>query len=258
MAKTFYYDSVGLLESTIAEGSVTGGSGNVSIFSSGDSIVNPEATIDQSVLVAPTGWGQNEIAQYTLSSAKAVDFLAVYFNAEETDDIDFEFDSANSGISDGEAVGATDTFSTGWTVFEFTEQTKQYWRIISKSAGGITGLTEIIFGKKLAFEINPDIGISEIEEFGTDVNTSIGGVEYAIKRHEPKSTFSMNFSNISQAFKNNLQSMEAQVQNYKKFIYSEDGTSGTFHYVRLESPIQFEEVAYQRYSASFTLREQLS
>ena len=42
MAKTFYYDSVGLLESTIAEGTVTGGSGNVSIFSSGESIVNPE------------------------------------------------------------------------------------------------------------------------------------------------------------------------------------------------------------------------
>jgi hypothetical protein len=54
-----------------------------------------------------------------------------------------------------------------------------------------------------------------------------------------------------------LQTFEQAVQNFKKFIYSEDGTSGTFHYVRLDSPIQFSEVAFQRYSASFTIREQL-
>ena len=244
MAKTFYYDSVGLLESTIAEGSYSTGTGNVVSFSAGESIVNPEATIDQSLLVAPTGWANTEIAQYTLDSAKAVDFLAVYFNVEETDDIDFEFDSASSGVSDGESVGATDTFSKGWTVFEFTEQTKQYWRIISKSAGGIVGLTEIIFGKKLQFEVNPEIGIAEVEEFNTSVNTSIGGVEYAVKTGSPRSNITFEFSSISRTFKDSLQSMEAEVQDYKKFIYSENGTSGPFHYVRLKSPIQIKEVSF--------------
>ena len=68
----------------------------------------------------------------------------------------------------------------------------------------------------------------------------------------------MNFSNISQTFKENLQAFEVAVQNHKKFIYSEDGTTGAFHYVRLDSPISFSEVAFQRFSASFTLREQLS
>ena len=106
--------------------------------------------------------------------------------------------------------------------------------------------------------MTPDIGISEQEIFGTNINTSIGGNEYAVKLHEPKSTISMSFSNISQTFKENLQALEAAVQNYKKFIYSEDGTTGTFHYVRLDSPITFVEVAFQRFSASFTLREQPS
>tara|TARA_R100000655_G_scaffold55026_2_gene93010 strand:+ start:4359 stop:5135 length:777 start_codon:yes stop_codon:yes gene_type:complete len=258
MAKTFYYDSVGLLESTIAEGSYSTGTGNVVSFSAGESIVNPEATIDQSLLVAPTGWANTEIAQYTLDSAKAVDFLAVYFNVDEADDVDFEFDSASSGMSDGEAVGATDTFSKGWTVFEFSEQTKQYWRIISKGAGGIVGLTEVIFGKKLQFEVNPDVGISEIETFGTTLNTSIGGIEYAVKRHEPKTNITFNFGNISETFKNSLQSMESAVQNHKKFIYSEDGTTGAFHYVRLASPIQFTEVSFNRFSASISLIEQIS
>ena len=257
MAKTFYYDSVDLLESAIIEASATGGAGNVTSISAGDTLTTPEASTDQSLATSVGSFAQNDVLQYNLGSAKAVDFLAVYFSSEETDDIDLEFDTASDGYSEGESLDLDTTFSVGWTVSEFSEQTKRYWRIISRT-GDITGLSQVILGKKLAFEINPDIGISEIEEFGTDVNTSIGGVEYAIKRHEPKSTFSMNFSNISQTFKNNLQSMEAQVQNYKKFIYSEDGTSGAFHYVRLESPIQFEEVAYQRYSASFTLREQLS
>jgi len=41
-----------------------------------------------------------------------------------------------------------------------------------------------------------------------------------------------------------------------KFIYSEDGTTGPFHYVRM-SGLDFTEVAYQRYSTSIKLTEQL-
>ena len=68
----------------------------------------------------------------------------------------------------------------------------------------------------------------------------------------------MNFSNVSSTFKDSLQDLEADVQDFKKFVYSENGVSGPFHYVRLDGPISYSEVAYQRYSASFTLREQLS
>jgi hypothetical protein len=260
MAKAFYYDSVGLLESTTTDGSGTDVDGDSKFeFSASSTLTNEQFAIDQNITNAITGWGINEGLSFNLGSSKAVDFLALIFNADESDNLVFEHDTASTGESSARVLTVTDNFTANtWMIKEFTEVSRQYWRIFAISSGGLVGLSEIIFGKKLEFEINPDIGISEVEKFGTDVNTSIGGVEYAIKRHEPKSTFSMNFSNISQAFKNNLQSMEAQVQNYKKFIYSEDGTSGTFHYVRLESPIQFEEVAYQRYSASFTLREQLS
>jgi hypothetical protein len=258
MAKTFYYDSVGLLESTINDGSVSLGGAGYN-FSDGTTLTNEEYAVDQNITNAVTAWAQNDALSFDLGSAKAVDFVALYFNAAEGDDIKFDYDSAATGDPDGTAATITDAFSANaWEVVEFTEATKRYWRLIATSAGGLVGLTEISFGKKLAFDFNPDIGISESEMLGAETARSIGGVEYSLKRHDPIKTIGLTFSSISSSFKTSLQSMQDEVQNYKKFIYSEDGTTGAFHYVRLGGPIDFTEVAYQRYSCSIILVEQPS
>ena len=52
--------------------------------------------------------------------------------------------------------------------------------------------------------------------------------------------------------------MESVVGLEHKFLYSEDGTTGPFHYVKLDGPMNFTEVAYQRYSTNIKLREQLA
>jgi hypothetical protein len=258
MAKTFYYDSVGLLESTINDGSVSLGGAGYN-FSDGTTLTNEEYAIDQNITNAVTSFAQNDALSFDLGSAKAVDFVALYFNAAEADDIKFDYDSAATGDPDGTAATITDAFSANaWKVVEFTEATKRYWRLIATSGGGLVGLTEVSFGKKLAFEINPDIGISEKEKFGVNTARSIGGVEYSLKRHAPVKTTKLSFSSISNTFKTNLQSMQNEVQDYKKFIYSEDGTTGAFHYVRLARPISFREVSYQRYACSISLVKQLS
>jgi hypothetical protein len=250
MAKTFYYDSRGLLEATINDGTFSGSS-----WSDSASMTNEGRLVDQSLATAVSDFNNADALKITFSSAKSLDFIAVYFSASETDDLALYREvSAGSYVS---IKALTSTFSAGWTIGEFGSASSTNWHLASTS-GDIENLTEFIVGSKLAFEVQPDVGIGEQEIFGADVQTSIGGVEYATKKHEPKSTFSFNFSNISQTFKNNLQTFEQSVQNYKKFIYSEDGTTGPFHYVRLDSPIQFAEVAFERYSASFTLREQLS
>jgi hypothetical protein len=255
MAKTFYYDSVGLLESTLNDGTFAPITNPT--FSDASTITNEERAIDQSISTAMTSFGVNDALQFNLGSAKAIDFIGVNFTVVDTHNLELWYDTAASGVLEAEATSMTADFPIGWTFSEFSSATKQYWTLVAVN-GTITGLSEVIMGSKLAFEVNPDIGIGEQKIFGTDINTSIGGVEYAIKRHDPKSTISMNFSNISETFKNNLQTFESHVQNYKKFVYSEDGTTGNFHYVRLDAPIQFQEVAFQRYSASLILREQLS
>ena len=257
MAKTFYYDSVGLLESTINDGTYANPSGGVYTFSDAATITNEERAVDQSITTSMTSFAVNDALQFNLGSAKAVDFIGVNFTAADTDNLELWYDTSASGALEAKSVAMTASFPVGWTFSEFTSAAKQYWTLVAIN-GTITGLSEVIIGSKLAFEVNPDIGIAEQEIFGTDINTSIGGVEYAVKRHDPKSTISMNFGNISETFKNNLQTFESHVQNYKKFVYSEDGTTGNFHYVRLDAPIQFQEVAFQRYSASLILREQLS
>lgn len=250
MAKTFYYDSEGLLEATINDGTYSGSS-----WSNDTSITNEERLIDQSIATAASGIGNADALKITFSKSTTLDFIAVYFSASESDNLALYREVSTDSYTSIKAMTAT--FSAGWTVGEFSGAAGTNWHLASTS-GVIANLTEFIVGQKLEFEFNPEIGMSESESFNTEVNKSIGGVEYAVKVGDPRTTIGMDFSSVSSTFKDNLQSMEAQVQDYKKFIYSENGTTGPFHYVRLKSPIKFKEVSYQRYSCSINLVEQLS
>ena len=227
MAKTFYYDSVDIINSTLNDGTVA--HSGTEIFSDGTTLTNEERAVDQSVSTAITAWAVNDALQFDLGSAKSVDFIAVYFNAAEADDIRLSYDNASSGQTAAD-IDAFSSCSVGWNVDEFSSQSYQYWIV----------------------------GIGSQEIYGTDIQRAIGGVDYGTNSHEPISTISMNFSFISSAFKTSLQSFEAEVQDFKKFVYSEDGTTGPFHYVRLDGPIKFTEIAHTVFSASLTLREQLS
>ena len=260
MAKAFYYDSVGLLESTTTDGSGSDVDGDSKFeFSASSTLTNEQFAIDQNITNAVTGWAQNEGLSFNLGTSKAVDFLALIFNADESDNLVFEHDTASTGESSARVLTVTDNFTANtWMIKEFTEVSRQYWRIFATTSGGLAGLSEVIFGKKLEFEINPDLGISESEKFGTALTESLGGVQFALKRHEPIKTIALTFSSISNTFKTSLQSMQDETQNFKKFIYSEDGTTGPFHYVRLGIPIDFKEVSVNRFSCSISLVEQLS
>jgi len=250
MAKTFYYDSNDILNATLNDGTFSAPS-----FVDGTPLTNEERAIDQSIASAITSFDTNDILRFDYGSAVTNDFAALYLTGSTETNVAI-LDSDN-GTTCGGNTTISDTIPAGWTVTSLTSESHRYW-LVHATNGALTGLTEVILGQKLEFEINPDIGIGEQEIYGTDVQRSIGGTEYAVKKHNPISTISMNFSNISSTFKTKLQSMEAAVTDYKKFIYSEDGTTGSFHYVRLEAPMDFTEVAYQRYSTNIKLREQLA
>ena len=248
MAQKFYYDSGGLLESTLTDGTYSGS------FSSSSSITNEGRLIDQSTSLAMSSFDYNDAVMVDFGSAKTIDFIALYFTSAEPDSIVvYSSDDGSSGSLN--TTIATD-FTTGWQAFSLSSGSHRYWIVrVSTAGNAVDNASEMIIGQKLEFAINPDIGISEQEIFGTAVNRSAGGVEYAVKKHNPISTWTLNFANISSTFKASLQSMEAEVQDYKKFLWYDETN---YHYVRLESPIKYTEVAYQRYSASISLREQLS
>ena len=250
MAKTFYYDSVGLAESIITAGTLSG-----STFSaSAGAITNEHKVNDQSIAEALTSFDDEDALRINLGSAKAVDRILYHNNGtvDETDDLFVYYSS--SATDYGTPWATNGTSPPGWDISTASTQTAQYWYIRS-SSGTFTGLTEIIMGAHLDFEVEPDIGVSTSEQFGTITNISLGGVEYAYKKHNPKSTWTLNFKNISKTFRDNLASMEQEVTDYKKFVYY-DGTN--YNYVKLGKSLSFTEVAFERYSVSINLTEQLS
>ena len=253
MAKTFYFDSVGLLESTIGAGTING----TTYTNAAGEVTNEETINDQSITSGTvSSFVGNEsdpedAIRIDLGSAKSVDFVLVNVNASIGVELQIVSANALDGLGD---VSLIDGLLSGWNVDTFTSQSKRYW-FLESASGNLTGITEVIIGSKLTFENEPDIGISTQEKFATQINKSYGGSEYAIKKHDPQTTWMLNFSNISQTFKDNLVSLENAVTDYKKFVYH-DGSA--YNYVRLESSIKFTEVAYERYSASIKLREQLS
>ena len=148
MAKAFYYDSVGLLESTTTDGSGTDtDADNLFVFTPSSTLVNEQFIIDQNITNAVTGWAQNEGISFNLGSSKPVDFLALFFNADEGDNLVFEHDTAATGESTARVLTVTETITANnWLIKEFTEVSKQYWRIFAVSSGGLVGFTEVLFG----------------------------------------------------------------------------------------------------------------
>ena len=247
MAKTFYYDSNDIFNATLNDGSLSS-----SNFADGTTITNEERATDQSIATAVTAFTIGDLLLVDYGSAVINDFAALYFT--ELNSTDVTIRDSDDGTATSVNTTQSSNLVAGWNVIHLTSESHRYW-LLQAGNGTLTGLTEMILGARLEFSINPDIGISEQEIFGTAVNRSAGGVEYAVKKHNPISTWTLNFANISSTFKASLQSMEAEVQDYKKFLWYDETN---YHYVRLESPIKYTEVAYQRYSASISLREQLS
>ena len=254
MAKSFYYPVNELASATLTDGIYNP---VIPAFSSSDSLTNEERAIDQSIGSAVTGWAtQNEAIKIDLGAAVACDFIAIYFNAAETADMTLYGDSDSGGGNGNSVKAITASFVKGWNVFTFNSVSYQYWFLMQPNADTVDGLCEVIIGNAYDFDVNFDLNNKIGEEFGTDIMTSYGGNEYANKRHDPKTTWNWNWSNISSSMKTSLEGVRDSVQDYKKFIYSEDGTTGPFHYVRMTG-LDFTEVAYQRYSTSISLREQL-
>ena len=253
MARSFIYDNIGLTESTLTDGTVSG-----TTFSPSSSIINEERAVDMSISTTFTGFNgaTNDALKFDVGTANAstnANAIAVYFTSAHGHDM--KVYSGSSATAMGTAIAnKIDNWVEGWNVITFSATAGRYW-FIHATTGLFDDITEVIIGNKYDFAVNPELNAKTGEEFGTDIMTSYGGNEYANKRHAPKTTWDWNWSHILSTQKTALEDMNASVQDWKKFIYYDDTN---YHYVRMTKPVTFTEVAPSVYSANMSLREQLS
>jgi hypothetical protein len=251
MARSFIYDNIGLTESTLTDGTVSG-----TTFSSSGAVTNEERAIDMSISTNFSSFNANDALRFNVGSANAstnANAIAVYFTSVHGHDVRLYCGSSATAMGT-HILDKTDNWVVGWNVITFSATAGQYW-FIHSTTGTIDDITEVIIGNKYDFNVNPELNAKTGEEFGTDIMTSYGGNEYANKRHAPKTTWDWNWSHILSTQKTALEDMNASVQDWKKFIYYDDTN---YHYVRMTKPVTFTEVAPSVYSANMSLREQLS
>jgi len=255
MASFIVYDSIQQYRSdnTISEGQMSVDADPN--FSPGSYVTDHERSNDQSIGTSISGVADRDAIEYAVGSNATADSVAVRFNGDDNVSsgtiMEFYIDTDRTALS---AKGSLTAVSgAGWQVVDLTETTGN--KFFTEFKGAVTNVSEIMFGKKLGFEVEPDANIQESFESQNTITRSLGGTEYALNTSDPQKIFTISFGNISQTFKNDLITfMENSKIEAKKFLYF-DGSA--YHWCRLSGPISFNEVADSRYSCSITMRQQI-
>lgn len=259
MASYFIYDSINQYRSdnTISEG--TFGSG----FSASDSLTNHKRVSDQNIGIVISGVNANDAIAYTLGTAATANAIAVYFTGDDGVTANGDEMTIRAGNTVNALTAAGKSFASthsGWSVSNVHDSGNytdvgnySIWCVEFNEA--LTNISEILIGRKLDFEIEPDVNVQSSINYENEVQRSLGGVEYAINVNPGQEVFTISFQNISSTFKSDLTTMQDAIKGEaKKFVWY-DGSS--FNWVRLDKPMTFTEIADGRFSTQLVLRQQI-
>jgi hypothetical protein len=175
--------------------------------------------------------------------------IGVQDNSENT----IRFGTALDGLSGAVNFGSGSTVAS-WRIKTFTEVTSKT-KFCVEFNDAQNNISEILIGKKLAFEVEPDVNVQSSINYENEVQRSLGGVEYAINVNPGQEVITISFQNISSTFKANLITMQDFLRGEsKKFLYYD---SSAYHWVRLDKPMTFTEIADGRFSTQIVLRQQI-
>lgn len=257
MASYFIYDSINMYRSdmTDSEGVMTNSA--TPTFSTGTTVTSHERSSDQNIGTAISGIADLDAIEYAVGSTATANAAAVYFNADDGISsgtiMNFFIDTDRASLPNKGTISAVS--AAGWAVTDLTETSAN--KFFVEFTGSITDnvITEILIGKKLSFEVEPDVNVQTKRDYGTSVQKSLGGIEYALNTHDAQEVSTISFQNISSTFKTNLLSMEDDLKGQSKKFLWYDGSS--FHWVRLISPMTFNEIADGRFSTQIVMRQQI-
>ena len=252
MAHKLYFDSAATRDSTLTDGTIGNPAQDVYSFSAGSTINNEERAIDLQLTANLTSFSgsANDALQFDLGSAKTVDFMAIYFQGGETDNLKVHADDASSG---GTAVQHefTDDFSAGWNIASFTQASYRYW--IVEATSGFLSPAEIFFGEALTLPIDGN-SITINKPFNSFIASSYNNMEYSNKIDNEAREWTIQLPIITEDNKTSLELLQSYDINLYTFLYYDDSE---YHTVRLAKPLRFNQVAINTYSTTITLREEL-
>ena len=259
MASYFIYDSINQYRSdnTVSEGTFGAG------FSASDSLTSHERVSDQNIGTVISGVNANDAIAYTLGTAATANAIAVYFTGDDGVTANGDEMTIRAGNAVNALTAAGKNFASthsGWSVSNVHDSGNytdvgnySIWCVEFNEA--LTNISEILIGRKLDFEIEPDVNVQSSINYENEVQRSLGGVEYAINVNPGQEVFTISFQNISSTFKSDLITMQDAIKGEaKKFVWY-DGSN--FNWVRLDKPMTFTEIADGRFSTQIVLRQQI-
>jgi len=255
MASYFIYDSINQYRSdnTVSEGQMS--DSGTPTFSASDTLTSHERSSDQNIGTIISGVADRDAIEYAVGSSVTADAAAVYFTGDDGVSsgtiMTFFIDTDRASLPSKGTISAVS--AAGWAVADLTETTGT--KFFTEFNGSVTNVSEVLIGKKLSFEVEPDVNIQSSIDYNNEINRSLGGVEYAINVNPGQEVFTISFQNISSTFKANLITMQdANKGQAKKFLWND---STNFHWVRLDKPMTFNEIADGRFSTQLVLRQQI-
>ena len=255
MASYFIYDSINQYRSdnTVSEGQMT--DSGTPTFSASDTLTTHERANDQNIGTTISGVADRDAIEYAVGSSATADAAAVYFTGDDGVSsgtiMTFFIDTDRASLPSKGTISAVS--AAGWAVADLTETTGT--KFFTEFNGSVTNVSEILIGKKLSFEVEPDVNVQSSIDYENSIQRSLGGVEYALNVNEGQEVHTISFQNVSSTFKTNLITMQDAIKGEaKKFVWY-DGSS--FHWVRLDKPMTFTEIADGRFSTQIVLRQQI-
>ena len=265
MAHKLYFDNVGTSSATLNDGilieQLTGGSPNGSMeFSDAATLTNESRATDRDTINAITSWGsasgdngekRNDALQFDFGASKAIDFVALFFNAAETDSIRVSHDDASTGAVTLLSNQTAD-FTKKWNVRSFTQASNRYW-YVEATSGTLAGVTEIFFGTALDLPISGD-GITITKPFNSFTASSYNNTEYTNKIDTELREWQIQLPLLTNTNKTALESLQADYKSLYTFVYYDETDYNT---VRLAKPLVFNQVATNVFSTTLHLQESI-
>ena len=241
----YFYDNVGLKDSTILRGTIAGGN----FTSDTSAVLNPSALIDGNASLSATfknTASNKSCTVFDLGSQKTISFIAVHLNVSLNGNL--EFYGSNSQGSGWTSIGSGFSSTLGWTLIRF-DANYRYYAVQCESLSSDSKIGEVLIGDEFIPEIRYDMGSSYDSVFDNKQSESLNGAEYIYKTKDETKRIIRNYSNISSSLKAEFETLSKNANTYK-MIYTFDNV---YNYGLVE-PMKFQEVSHNRYQTKVTIQ----